>query len=590
MDRYIVQSLPKTKRARLQTDENVDDPLTGTEIPPTSSTENVPQNCFKFQYLFEEFYKLLSTNGDKIMASCVTCHKRISASTKSSGNLLSHIKIQHSVLMPKVEIARSKKSSNPASNVIQTKIDDVRPKKINKDMVKDLVFEYIVNEMRPLRTCEKKSFKKMTCHFIDEETYVRQSYVIGCIRIKGSHNYQNITEVITEIAKTYKIDLSKITHIVTDNASNFGKAFRVFSSLPNHEASTSDLGNFGENSSESSNFDSGSDCSDLDSERVNLNNLLNVESNIGNNGSFFLPQHMLCCAHTLNLIAANDISKISNNDYNKISKSTFNKLSNFWNLASRSTAASDTIYDVCKCKFPVPVVTRWNSLYDATQKISNHKINVDILFEKLHLPKLKVSEWAFIEEYCNVMKPLAFSLDKLQGEKNSYLGYVAPTLLALRKLLIQFNQLTYCKPLSLAIVTSLEKRFSFLYNLREPKSKSFIIASISHPKFKMDWVPVRYRDLCKKMFIDECNLMSSLITTTNSDSADDSDNMSDKEFYNIIALINDLKEPTEISASNGETYKKQEIILIDKGLKTKSMLQSLGGTSVPDDAAQTSET
>ncbi|CAI6342915.1 unnamed protein product [Macrosiphum euphorbiae] len=36
----------------------------------------------------------------------------------------------------------------------------------------------------------------------------------------------------------------------------------------------------------------------------------------------------------------------------------------------------------------------------------------------------------------------------------------------------------------------------------------------------------------------------------------------------IIAIINDLKEPTEISASNGETYKKQEIILIDEGIKT----------------------
>ncbi|XP_029347746.1 uncharacterized protein LOC115034586, partial [Acyrthosiphon pisum] len=197
-------------------------------------------------------------------------------------------------------------------------------------------------------SANNRSYMGMTCHFIDEKTYFRQSYVIGCIRIKGSHNYQNITEVITEIAKTYKIDLSKITHIVTDNASNFGKAFRVFSSLPTHEASTSDLGNFDEESSESSNFDSGSDCSDLDAERVNLNNLLNEESNLGNNGSFFLPQHMLCCAHTLNLIAANDISKISNNDYNKMSKSTFNKLSNFWNLASRSTAASDTIYDVCK--------------------------------------------------------------------------------------------------------------------------------------------------------------------------------------------------------------------------------------------------
>ncbi|KAL4143216.1 hypothetical protein QTP88_005574 [Uroleucon formosanum] len=173
------------------------------------------------------------------------------------------------------------------------------------------------------------------------------------------------------------------------------------------------LGKFYENSSESSNLDSGSDGSDLDSERVNLNNLLNVESNLGNNGSFFLPQNLLCCAHTLNLIASNEIFKISNNDHNKTSKSTFSKLSNFWNLASRSTAASDTIYDICKCRFPVPVVTRWNSLHNATQKMSNHKINVGILFEKLHLPKLKVSEWAFFEEYCNVMKPLEFSLDKL---------------------------------------------------------------------------------------------------------------------------------------------------------------------------------
>jgi hypothetical protein len=100
-------------------------------------------------------------------------------------------------------------------------------------------------------------FVGMTCHFIDEESYFRQSYIISCIRIKGSHNYQNITEVIIDITKTYKIDLSKITHIVTDNALNFGKAFRVFSSLPPHEeASTSDVRNFDENSSESSNFDS----------------------------------------------------------------------------------------------------------------------------------------------------------------------------------------------------------------------------------------------------------------------------------------------------------------------------------------------
>lgn len=74
MDRYIIQSLPNTKRVRLQTDENVDDPITGTDVSQTSLTENVPQNS-EFQCSFVEFYKLVSINSDKIIASCVNCHK-----------------------------------------------------------------------------------------------------------------------------------------------------------------------------------------------------------------------------------------------------------------------------------------------------------------------------------------------------------------------------------------------------------------------------------------------------------------------------------------------------------------------------------
>lgn len=123
-----------------------------------------------------------------------------------------------------------------------------------------LVFEYIVEEMRPMVTCEKPSFRRlikglsgitenvhfpdrqvmlkelklkyfsynclltklisehnyicttadiwscnnksylgMTCHFINENIYDRSSYVLGCRRIKGSHTYDNIAEIINEI-------------------------------------------------------------------------------------------------------------------------------------------------------------------------------------------------------------------------------------------------------------------------------------------------------------------------------------------------------------------------------------------------------
>lgn len=101
------------------------------------------------------------------------------------------------------------------------------------------------------------------------------------------------------------------------------------------------------------------------------------------------------------------------------------------------------------------------------------------------------------------------------------MGYVAPTLLVLRKLLVQSEKLTYCKPLSLTIINSLDKRFNFIYDLGHSKSKSFILASISHPKFKMGWVPIRYNNLCKKIFVNECNLMSTVIIT-HSDSSDES--------------------------------------------------------------------
>lgn len=60
----------------------------------------------------------------------------------------------------------------------------------------------------------------MTCHFIDEETYFRQSYVIGCIRIKGSHNYQHITEVIMDKLLNSTVDNLSPTHTSLENGSN----------------------------------------------------------------------------------------------------------------------------------------------------------------------------------------------------------------------------------------------------------------------------------------------------------------------------------------------------------------------------------
>lgn len=68
MDRLV-------KRARLEdTAQNMNDP---PAEPATPSITNI-----KFKYLFDKFFKLVSTDGEKLIASCINCHKNISASTK----------------------------------------------------------------------------------------------------------------------------------------------------------------------------------------------------------------------------------------------------------------------------------------------------------------------------------------------------------------------------------------------------------------------------------------------------------------------------------------------------------------------------
>lgn len=235
-------------------------------------------------------------------------------------------------------------------------------------------------------------FLGMTCHLIDSETYQRKSYVLGCKRIKGSHNYLNIAEVMTEITQNYGIHYSKITHTVTDNASNFGKSFRTFS-IGSSVQSTSEVGDLNEYSSDSDNSDLEIDSMEImDVEELFINLEQEQPDLHDTDHSFYLPQHLKCCAHTLNLIATTDIAKITDTNYLQLSESTFKKLHSFWNLISRSTVASDKVFEMCGCKFPVPVITRWNSLYDVSLKILKHKSQIIKLFDDLHLNKLKLNE------------------------------------------------------------------------------------------------------------------------------------------------------------------------------------------------------
>lgn len=131
------------------------------------------------------------------------------------------------------------------------------------------------------------------------------------------------------------------------------------------------------------------------------------------------------------------------------------------------------------------------------------------------------------------MQPLTIALDKLLEEKYCYFGYVAPTIIEIRRILLNQSHLTYCKPLSLSIIIGLEKRYSFIFDLNDPKSKPYILFSVTLPKFKLSLVPSQFSDICKKLFLLECNEVSSVMNTESGPSTTDND--SGDEFYTPIS-------------------------------------------------------
>ena len=72
-----------------------------------------------------------------------------------------------------------------------------------------------------------KSFLGMTVNWTDND-FKRQSAALLCRRFSGTHSYDRIAELVHQIHKSFGLSASKITATVTDNASNFIKAFKVF--------------------------------------------------------------------------------------------------------------------------------------------------------------------------------------------------------------------------------------------------------------------------------------------------------------------------------------------------------------------------
>ena len=330
-----------------------------------------------------------------------------------------------------------------------------------------------------------KSFLGVTAHTLDK-TGKRHSFAIACRRLTGRHTFDVLAEALEAVHVEFNIQF-KVLGTVTDNGSNFCKAFKLFGDVETTQAMTEE----------------GEDGDDRVFESIS--DILNDNDE---GALHHLPQHHRCAAHTLNLVATKDSEEaLRVAAFAKVSRSVFAKCQGLWNKQGRSTQFADLVHEKFKLYFVVPNSTRWNSVFHSMERIQRFlemsMDNLNALLSELNIPPFTTAETTFIGEYCDIMKPVAQALDILQGDKHAYLGYLLPTIALLKKKLQRKGSgALYCKELAEALCRGLEKRFRNQWD-----DKRALVSAVCSPAFKMGWIEAEEgKEKARRLLWDEMKL------------------------------------------------------------------------------------
>ncbi|XP_038123771.1 zinc finger BED domain-containing protein 4-like [Cyprinodon tularosa] len=331
-------------------------------------------------------------------------------------------------------------------------------------------------------SAHNRSFMGITSHWINPTTLQRQKAALACKRIKGRHTYDLIAGEIDHIHSLYGVS-TKVTSTVTDNGSNFVKAFAMY---------------------QPESFSDDDDEDHDDDDDVTFTDVAEVLNTAAEEG-IVLPPHQRCASHTLNLISCSDVEKwlVSNPGTKALYRSSVAKCTALWNKANRSTLAAEVVSDVVNKKLLVPCTTRWNSFYEAVARIVEIPMtDLSAIADRLQLKSISDRELNFLKEYCVTMKPLTVALDILQGEENCYFGTLLPTLETLMSKILEVkDSLTVATGLPEAIVQAIKRRFASVL-----ESNDAMLAAVTLPKFKLRWVrDQRKKEMIKGILIAECH-------------------------------------------------------------------------------------
>ena len=352
-----------------------------------------------YHWKYSHYFKVVEEGDKNLRARCTLCSasaKPLSCARNTTSNFKKHLDSVHktvnlvAILPETVKRKRSAEDDGGNEAKRQATLDK---RGVSSEEVRKLLMEYIIDDMLPLTTVESPAFKElinelsprpvqlpdrktlssyieqaydammrliketlgtvekvsttadvwtahhrsylgMTVHWINEKSLKRQKAAIACIRITGCHTYDILAAKIEQVHRSFGFH-GEISATVTDNGSNFVKAFNTFS------VQETDL----DDTDEHSITDNDGVVLDDDVTFTYLHDvvILDQEDDDLTQVEYELLPHQRCASHTLNLVASTDVEKhlLSCTLSKSLYRSSFGRCIALWNKTRRSTLAAD---------------------------------------------------------------------------------------------------------------------------------------------------------------------------------------------------------------------------------------------------------
>lgn len=184
-------------------------------------------------------------------------------------------------------------------------------------------------------SCRAKAFIGFTVHFLNERLQ-RESYALAFRELQGRHTFDYLGKIIFDVHEEFGLNASKVTHTITDGASNFGKCFREYGSeihSSSHLADCEEDGNDNDDIEPEDMADTDYDgLNEMDYATMAANdneiviNTIDLDSIDQSHIDIALPKHMRCFAHILNLLPKDFDTMIRKSAPGKILNTAFGKL------------------------------------------------------------------------------------------------------------------------------------------------------------------------------------------------------------------------------------------------------------------------